>query len=408
MMESSTGHKDLSLEGVRGIAAMMVMMGHTVIAYRPSLYDAYWPRMTHQWEKVFVSSPLRLLFEANVAVCIFFILSGQVLTRGAFRASPADLSARFLRRPLRLGIPLLFSNLLILVLLEAGILDGFKHPTLGTLWWVAPGQLTFWSAIYAAFIGTPFHGDVRWQIVHWSLKFEFYGSFLAISLAAVLRNRDQLMLILAGSAIVVGWLWTPYYSAFVVGVMCTLWFDSPNRPRSAPSVRRTALRLGGVVISVFLMMRPLASFGPWLQTDRFLNWIGVGDLEAATHVAGASILYVLLQSSAGSRAFLSKGLFVKLGEASFGIYLLHMPFLYAVTWRFQEFFEKSLSSQSSAVLSAALTFILLPVIAYFGFGPVDRLAVSLSKRLVPGVGARKPSETKSTTEIADTKVDDSN
>ena len=60
------------LDGLRGLAAMQVVFEHVVLGFRPGIFDA-WPR---------------ILWDGNVAVFLFFLMSGFVLT-GSFERAPA-------------------------------------------------------------------------------------------------------------------------------------------------------------------------------------------------------------------------------------------------------------------------------------------------------------------------------
>jgi peptidoglycan/LPS O-acetylase OafA/YrhL len=55
------------LEGLRGIAAMQVVLLHFVTGFLPDTAQHAWP-------------PLRVLFDGHTAVYVFFLISGAVLT----------------------------------------------------------------------------------------------------------------------------------------------------------------------------------------------------------------------------------------------------------------------------------------------------------------------------------------
>ena len=67
------------LEGLRGIAAMQVVLLHFVTGFLPDTAEHAWP-------------PLRVLFDGHTAVYVFFLISGTVLTPSFAR--PALSSAR--------------------------------------------------------------------------------------------------------------------------------------------------------------------------------------------------------------------------------------------------------------------------------------------------------------------------
>lgn len=92
------------LDSIRGLAALFVLLSHTAGAFAwPATYGAVlrWP---------FIS----ILFEGKEAVCMFFVLSGYVLSK-PYVSSPANTVPRkiflptfYLRRFTRIWLPWFF------------------------------------------------------------------------------------------------------------------------------------------------------------------------------------------------------------------------------------------------------------------------------------------------------------
>lgn len=84
------------LEGLRGLACLQVMALHALGAFRPGLVDG----PAAPWELAVRHSPLRLLYDGDAAVFLFFVLSGFVLS-APFRRDAARplhlLAARLVR-----------------------------------------------------------------------------------------------------------------------------------------------------------------------------------------------------------------------------------------------------------------------------------------------------------------------
>ena len=78
------------LEGLRGIAAMQVVLLHFVTGFLPDTAEHAWP-------------PLRVLFDGHTAVYVFFLISGTVLTPSFAR--PGAFVGKMAKRVVRLGIP---------------------------------------------------------------------------------------------------------------------------------------------------------------------------------------------------------------------------------------------------------------------------------------------------------------
>ena len=77
--------KIIYLQGLRGTAALGVVLHHFFCAFYPMAVFATGP--SHwQWEKLFWSTPLGLLIAGRSLICLFFILSGYVLSLPYFGA----------------------------------------------------------------------------------------------------------------------------------------------------------------------------------------------------------------------------------------------------------------------------------------------------------------------------------
>ena len=98
-----------SLDGLRGVAAMVVVLCHSLLIVPPmaaSIVGGAEPAVgTAEW--FLLRTPLRALTMGAEAVMIFFVLSGFVLTLGFIgrRMTPRFVGAYLGRRVLRLYIP---------------------------------------------------------------------------------------------------------------------------------------------------------------------------------------------------------------------------------------------------------------------------------------------------------------
>jgi peptidoglycan/LPS O-acetylase OafA/YrhL len=86
------------LDGLRGVAACVVFVGHLSLSLTGSSF----------------------LFNGTAAVCIFFVLSGYVLSELA-QSSPLSFPAQAVRRYIRLVVPMLVTSTFAWALLAAGL-----------------------------------------------------------------------------------------------------------------------------------------------------------------------------------------------------------------------------------------------------------------------------------------------
>src|SRR5579872_246668 len=92
------------LEGLRGVAAVQVVLLHFVTGFLPDTAEHAVP-------------PLPVLWDGHTAVYVFFLISGAVLTPSFARGGPWPRQAA--KRLVRLGLPIAAAGIVALVLLTA-------------------------------------------------------------------------------------------------------------------------------------------------------------------------------------------------------------------------------------------------------------------------------------------------
>ena len=113
---SLPGQKKNHLEALRGIAALIVVIGHYLNAFYPyTVFGSSGDYVAHgMWEKLLLTTPLGFFKAGDFAVCVFFVLSGYVLSYkylGEKDVRPPIIAA-ILKRPFRLGGLVVFSQLI--------------------------------------------------------------------------------------------------------------------------------------------------------------------------------------------------------------------------------------------------------------------------------------------------------
>src|ERR1700722_20564215 len=104
------------LDGLRGMAIVLIVLSHLVIALFPSVITQSPPDAHTPFDMIFGFAPLGFLWNADFGVCLFAILSGYALSRFCVR-SQISFPAKLLRRYLRLALPILVTSTLAWLLL---------------------------------------------------------------------------------------------------------------------------------------------------------------------------------------------------------------------------------------------------------------------------------------------------
>jgi peptidoglycan/LPS O-acetylase OafA/YrhL len=103
------------LDGLRGVAALQVLLLHYATAFLPGL-GLPDPSLSHyRWEPIVADTPLYVVLNGNVSVDLFFLLSGTALSL-SFARHPFAFARSALRRVIRLGIPMAAATLLAALL----------------------------------------------------------------------------------------------------------------------------------------------------------------------------------------------------------------------------------------------------------------------------------------------------
>lgn len=371
--------KDYTAEGVRGLAALTVFFAHFGLCFFPGGFNTLYPGLQTSPAaegaiEAFLRTPLlTLLWNGNFAVCIFFVLSGFVLSKPYYAGNQIEtLRDRYLKRYLRLSIPIAASVLLGYALMRAGLLRSAAAAELSHSDWLK----TYWSfspsfadALRDAAYRVIFLGEFRFNPPLWTMKIEFIGSLITFAFYALMPEgsawRKALHFIIA---IVSVGIFTQreaiFYYAFLLGGQ--LW----SLPRPKGTYKYLALG-AGLLVSSF-QYRPGFAWLPdpvWWDQKYFYS------------VLGAFFVLWSLRSGIADRLLAAAPMRV-LGRISFSLYLTHFLVLGTFScWfyvRYQGQFARAVWAPADLLLS---TLLLLPT-AYCFERIIDRNGIRFAKWFV--------------------------
>ncbi|MEO6505724.1 MAG: acyltransferase [Terrimesophilobacter sp.] len=315
-----------ALDGLRGVAALVVLLHHTLLL-NPEFPGS--PPGADFTGGTFFSwlsfSPLKVFTAGTESVIVFFVLSGLVVSIPALRHG-FDWFAYFPRRIARLMIPVIAS-----VLVAAAFVVAIPQKSTqdsGT-WLSRSSTPSFsWGNIVSAM--DLFGGDAQINNPLWSLRWEVIFSLLLpvfVILAALLKR--WWFAGIAG-AVLLTWVGVStgadslrYLPAFFVGAMIAVGMDGIRRFTDAVN-RRSAHHVIWLAITLSGAMLLIAS---WLTGPLPDEAIGITNaLKALTPLAAAIIVVACIGWSALGR-LLSWAPTQFVGKISFSLYLTHVPIL---------------------------------------------------------------------------------
>jgi len=385
--------KDNSLEGLRGIASLVVVIGHFIFVFLPYLATLYYPAAgaapRNRFEAVLAYPPFSLLFSAEAAVCVFFVMSGYVLTTKYFSTGDvAAVQSAAAKRYVRLALPSFASVALAWCLWRTGAIQTQQAGAIGVAGWVPSwyvGPFSVLSVFVDGLIGAPLFSRTALNPPLWTIQVELIGSILLFSMMALFGRRPLLLAAwFLFFSIVLGFQKpnAMFYLSFLVGALLNPARDWLRR-HEALSVVMVALGLVGVAYNEFHAFAALRSvplpnwtpLGPDFNENPRLVWNSIGAM-------------LLVGGTLGSRhvgAVFAARVPVFLGKISFSMYVVHMPLLMSVGLRASAVFQ---SFGISYANSAALAFVVYVAAVILVSAVFYRLVDAPSMRLADRVGAR--------------------
>lgn len=321
---------------------MVVVSAHALAAFLPYAVfgGADLPRHGGV-EGLFHFFPLSLLTAGHFAVCLFFVLSGYILS-WRFVGQPQDwpdLIAAAAKRPVRLGGLVLLSIVLAALLWGGGLFRNLpvaeatgSSAWLGT-YWSRPFDYPTWLKDLALLrAGSEYNPPL------WTIRIEFIGSFLVFGVLLLINRwslRVRCALLAVGAVALHGTL----YQGFLLGILLADMqkhgvLDRLRRLiEQRPLVRALAWLAG-------LMAVVLASY-PYYISKR-IDWTVAMPLPFDVVIqtghwatAGATLVLLMFLLSARLQQLVNHRWLQRLGDWSFAIYVLHFLVLGSlVCWAF--------------------------------------------------------------------------
>lgn len=352
----------LELDGLRGWASLAVVIYH----FGWELFGVLHPG---------VRNLATGLFNGELAVCLFFVLSGEALSVGAFGPAPLRAIRNVaLKRYLRLSLPIAVATLVVLALMRLGwVWNVPAGARIGRPEWLGE-WLRFdptlrWAFGYsAAAVYADPPRPLAWSPFLWTMRVELLGSGLVFAtlLAARGLKRPPALLAVPAALALLAFPPTRHFGGFLVGVCLAQW-RAGGGLAAVRDARWTAACSGA------------AGAALWALSSR-LALAGREDLQMLVAAPLAAAVFL----NRPACAFLRRPLSLQLGRLSFPLYLMQFPVLVSLT---SGLVCRAARLDGATCLGVATVSVVACLAAAAVFSPVEDLTRRVNRRLVRAVDA---------------------
>jgi len=369
------------LEGLRGLAALSVVLLHYLVAFYPAFYtgNPEHSNTRNNLEVLISTTPLNLIYAGNFGVCIFFVLSGYVLSYKFFKTKDTSvLTKSAIKRYPRLLVPVMTCIFISYLLMKVSLFFNMEASAYtNSDWWLGSFwqfEENFFDMVQQSFIGAFLDYQSNYNPVLWTMTYEFYGSLLIFSVAALIGKVNNrwvfyLLLILL--------FYKTYYLGFILGMVLS---DYTVTIKNIKYTNHTLTKVLLLIVAIYL-----GSFPREAQIDltgtiwNYINKAYFTDLPTFYHTIGAFLLLYVLIASERMKKLFSIRILENLGKISYSMYLIHLLILGTFSSYLYLKLQPYLSHSINFVITFLISIILIVLLSSAFYKYVDKSGIKLSE-----------------------------
>jgi peptidoglycan/LPS O-acetylase OafA/YrhL len=367
------------LDGIRGWASFAVLLAHLIVAFAANdipLFKFDSARLSNDIRDlnildIFFGILLHFFANGHLAVMIFFVLSGYVLTCRQLDPKNRNLALATTTRYFRLMFPILFTSSLVYLLLKNNLMFNLEVATIdvGYSSWLGSFYKFDSSLINVikfslvdVFFG--YNKDLSYNAVLWTMSVELFGSFLVFSYLAIFKTTNKVNWLFLFGIILILLAVAPIYSCFLLGYALAEFETTRYRLTQEQ-------KYGGKHFEVF----HLCLFSSVVVLSSLLRNSQLGTILLAT-------LFVYCGLNSGYlRTFFSNRFAKFLGKISFPLYLVQIPIVCSLSsWMYLTLHSQALDKQFAGAINVAVS-----LFACFGlatlFLPIERISIAMARAI---------------------------
>lgn len=312
------------LDGLKGIAAMVVLFSHLVLAF---------VNANDIGVHIIMTTPLFWLINGHNMVVLFCIITGFIVAAKTINAKkPEKVCMIVPKRYLRIAIPLIPIAIWVYLGTKYGL---FLNKEVGRavdsnwFWWFYPEQLSIKELIMCLIYRVPFGENGTISPMLWMYKYIMVGTIYSVGVSLCYKYSKKIGLIIS---VLLALYYTFYanslYACSVIGAL--MYFTFGNRKiekRGACSMLGTAL----MVIGIFL--------GGYNYTNANCNLVyrigGQIITDWQIFIVGQTMFFAGVFLCDWFKKIMSTRILKYFGKVSFAIFILQAPLMCTIcSWTF--------------------------------------------------------------------------
>jgi peptidoglycan/LPS O-acetylase OafA/YrhL len=382
------------IDGMRGLAALIVLFGHIIAAFYPVLfpYPGVLPVSLDDlatqplFIKAFVFTPLIVFYNGSFAVMFFLIISGYVVSYNCFRNKDENyITASFFKRYFRLTIPILFSCIISYFLLKVGGFFNVQASLESHSSSLSQGyacDANFFNMIkfvlYDEYFGHPLEDLRCYGPMLWMMYALLQGSFLVYAFYALFARASSRLRIFVYIALIIIFSKSLLLAVILGMILCDM--DANNVFRNFNKIILLIILLSGICLGS--LIRFDFPFYTILDIDFMKNYFG-GWLLFFYHIIGAFLLFFALSRLSFSIKVFSSKVAVYLGKISFSIYILHVIVICSLSSYIFVWLKNDIkaSNELSFIVTSLMTIVVTILLSHIFHHYIELKSINWSQSL---------------------------
>lgn len=372
-------HRLNFLQGLRGVAACIVVIHHFCCGFYPRMIFA--TGSTHMpYEALFWQTPLGIFISGPAPVALFFILSGFVLSLpylGNSAKNNDQLLTAIVKRPFRL-LGLVYLTMLAAFLMhKANLFTSLQASDATGSDWLRNqfnGNVSVFRFMKDLLV-SPFESSKDYNQPLWTISIEMIGSYLTYLVVLLLRHSK----LRYPAYFLIGLqLSNSLYCGFLIGIIFA------DLTKLLPAVWNRFDRFW-ISIPLLGLGCYIAAYPPFVDqaalAESWYSFFPRFTFIERYALIGATLLFLAVSSSILLQRMFSTALLTYLGRISFALYAVHLLLLRSFSCWFFTLLNLKLSYNLSFAFTAAASALLTVAVAHCLTIYFDEHVIRISDRI---------------------------